>query len=137
VTTIGWTSDQLDRISEAQEMRIAGRRRDGSLRTPVIVWMVRVGDDLYTRSVNGADAAWFRGTRVRHEGHISAGGVDVGVDFLDVDGDENAINDAVDAAYRSKYGHYPSPVAAITSPSARGTTLKVVPHAGTPDLPEE
>jgi hypothetical protein len=48
--------------------------------------MVRVGDDLYTRSVNGADAAWFRGTRVRHEGHVSAGGVDADVDFLDVGG---------------------------------------------------
>ena len=137
MTMSAWTTDQLDRISGAQEMRIAGRRRDGSLRKPVIVWMVRVGDDLYTRSVNGADAAWFRGTRVRHEGHISAGGVDVDVDFLDVDGDENAINDVVDAAYRSKYGHYPSPVVAITSSHARATTLKVVPHAGTPDLPQE
>jgi hypothetical protein len=100
--TIGWTADKLDRISDAQEMRIAGRRRDGSLRNPV-----------------------------------SAGGVDIDVDFLDVDGDENAINDVVDAAYRSKYGLYPSPVAAIISPPARATTLKVVPHAGTPDLPQE
>jgi hypothetical protein len=133
----GWTTDQLERISEAPEMRIAGRRRDGSLRNPVIVWMVRVHDDLYTRSVNGADAAWFRGTRVRQEGHISAGGVDVDVNFVDVGGDEDAINGVVDAAYRSKYGHYPSPVAAITSPVARATTLKVVPHAGTPDLPQE
>ncbi|MDT5003266.1 MAG: hypothetical protein QOJ24_442 [Mycobacterium sp.] len=130
----GWTTNQLERISGAQEMRIAGRRRDGSLRKPVIVWMVLIGDDLYTRSVNGAGAAWFRGTRVRHQGHISAGGVDVDVDFLDVD--EDAIDDAVDAAYRSKYEQYPSPVAAITSPPARATTLKFVPHAGTPD-PQE
>jgi hypothetical protein len=118
VTASGWTTDQLDRIGDAQEMRIAGRRRDGSLRKPVIVWMMRVGDDLYTRSVNGADAAWFRGTRVRREGHISAGGVEVDVDFFDVDGDEDAFHDTVDAAYRSKYGQYPSPVAAITSPGA-------------------
>ena len=61
MTASGWTTDQLDRIGDAQELRIAGRRRDGSLRKPVIVWMVRVGDDLYTRSVNGSDAAWFRG----------------------------------------------------------------------------
>jgi hypothetical protein len=133
----GWSTDQLDRISGAQEMRIAGRRRDGSLRKPAIVWMVRVGDDLYTRSVNGAAAAWSRGTRVRHEGRISAGGVGVHVDFLDVDGDADAINDVIDAAYRSKYGRYPSPVAAITSPPARATTLKFVPHAGTPEPPQE
>ena len=137
MTASGWTTDQLDRIGDAQELRIAGRRRDGSLRKPVIVWMVRVGDDLYTRSVNGSDAAWFCATRVRHEGHISAGGVEVDVDFHDVDGDENAIHDAVDAAYRVKYRQYPSPVVAITSPAARATTLKFVPHAGTADLPQE
>ena len=96
MTTRGWTTDQLDRISEAQEMHIAARRPDGSVRKPVIVWMVRVGDDLYTGSVNGADAA-----------------------------------------YRAKYGQYPGPVAAITSPSARATTLKLVPHAGTPEPPKE
>jgi hypothetical protein len=39
-----WTSEQLDRIGSAREMRIAGRRRDGSLRNPVIVWMVRSDD---------------------------------------------------------------------------------------------
>jgi hypothetical protein len=64
VTT--WTSDELTRIDDADEMHIAATRRDGSLRTPVIVWMVRFGDDLYTRSVNGPDAAWFRGTRANH-----------------------------------------------------------------------
>ena len=56
-------------FSNAQEVRVAGTRTDGSLRNPVIVWAVRVGDDLYTRSVNGPDAAWFRGTRARqHHG---------------------------------------------------------------------
>jgi hypothetical protein len=132
----GWTTDQLERINGAQEMRIAGRRRDGSVRKPVIVWVVRVGGDLYTRSVNGADAAWFRGTRVRREGHIRAGGVETDIDFIDIDGDD-AIHDAVDAAYRAKYGQYPGPVTAITSPQARATTLKLVPHAEPPESPQE
>ena len=48
-----WTSDELTRLADADEMHIAGTRSDGSLRTPVIVWMVRLGDDLHTRSVNG------------------------------------------------------------------------------------
>jgi hypothetical protein len=38
--------------------------------------VVRLGDDLYVRSVYGRTGAWFRGTQVRHEGHIWAGGVD-------------------------------------------------------------
>jgi hypothetical protein len=121
-----WPKSQLDRLGEAQEVRIAGRREDGSLREPVIVWVVRVGDDLFTRSVNGADAAWFRGTRVRQQGHISADGVEADIEFVDIHVDD--VHDALDAAYRRKYGQYPGPVAAITSPLARATTLKLVPH---------
>ena len=62
---------------------IAGIRRDGSLRTPVIVWVVRVGDELYTRSVNGPDAAWFRGVQTRHRGQLSRGRCGGDVDFVD------------------------------------------------------
>ena len=32
--------------------------------------MVRQGDDLYVRSVNGPAASWFRGTRAHHEGLV-------------------------------------------------------------------
>ena len=30
----GWTSDELARIGTAEELRIASRRRDGTLRNP-------------------------------------------------------------------------------------------------------
>ena len=73
-----WTDTDLAHFGDAQEVRIAGMRRDGSLRSPVIVWVVRVGDELYTRSVNGPDAAWFRGVQLRHRGQLSAGGVVAG-----------------------------------------------------------
>jgi hypothetical protein len=105
-------------------MGIASVRRDGSLRDPVIVWVVRADDDIYTRSVNGRDAAWFRGTQVRHEGRIQAGGVDKDVTFVDVDG---GINDELDAVYRRKYG---DSIGAdhIVMPDARAATLKLVPR---------
>jgi hypothetical protein len=122
-----WTSDELTRLADADEMHIAGTRSDGSLRTPVIVWMVRLGDDLYTRSVNGPDASWFRGTRANHQGHISANGVERDVTFVDIDAGD-PINADLDAAYRAKYRRYSGPVASITSPLARSTTLKVIPQ---------
>lgn len=56
-----WTSDDLTRIGTEEEVRIASARPDGTLRKLVIVWLVRQGDDLYVRSVNGRGAAWFRG----------------------------------------------------------------------------
>ena len=64
------------------------------------IWVVRHGDDLYVRSINGRTAAWFRGTQVRHEGHISAGGVDKDVTF--VEETDPGINDELDAAYRTR-----------------------------------
>jgi hypothetical protein len=119
-----WTDADLTHFGDAQEVRIAGMRRDGSLRSPVIVWVVRLGDDLYTRSVNGPDAAWFRGAQVLHRGQVFAGRVVADVDFVD-GGD---VDDDLDAAYQRKYGRYPGPVKSITSPAARSTTLKLVPH---------
>jgi hypothetical protein len=74
-----WTNDELDKIAGADELRIASRRRDGTLNSPRIIWVVRYGDDLYVRSVNGRDSAWFRGSQVRREGHIQAGGGQVTV----------------------------------------------------------
>ena len=56
-----WTSDELTRIEAGDELEIASLRRDGTLRNPVTIWVVRLGDDLYVRSVNGRTSAWFRG----------------------------------------------------------------------------
>ena len=70
-----WTSDELDRIGGAVELEIAPARPDGTLRQPVTIWVVRHGDDLYVRSVNGRTSSWFRGAQARHEAHIEAGGV--------------------------------------------------------------
>src|SRR6266516_5756434 len=96
-----WTSDELNKIGAAEELRIASLRRDGKLRNPVTIWVVRVGDDLYVRSWKGRTGSWFRASQVRHEGHVQAGGVDRDVTF--VAGADDDINDQIDAAYRAKY----------------------------------
>lgn len=77
-----WTSEELNKIGTAEELRIASLRADGTLRKPVIIWVVRLRDDLYVRSVYGRGSAWFRGVRTRHEGHIRAGGVDKDVKLM-------------------------------------------------------
>jgi hypothetical protein len=51
-------SDELTKIGTAEELEIASLRHDGTLRSPVTIWVVRHGDDLYVRSVNGRTAAW-------------------------------------------------------------------------------
>src|SRR6266568_5116242 len=79
-----WTRNDLERIGAADELQLASFKEDGTLRKPVIIWVVRVGDDLYVRSYRGREGAWFRHTQLRHEGRISAGGMKKDVTFVDV-----------------------------------------------------
>jgi hypothetical protein len=55
-----WTSDELSKIGAADELELAPLRADGTLRDPVTIWVVRVGDDRYVRSYKGRTAAGFR-----------------------------------------------------------------------------
>jgi hypothetical protein len=121
-----WTSDELTRIGTATELEIASARRDGTLGKPRTVWVVRVGDDLYVRSMYGRAGGWFPGTQVRLEGHIRAGGVDKDVTFADADLD---LNDQIDAAYHDKYRRYGERIiGGVVNPGARAATIKLVPR---------
>ena len=107
-------------------MQIAALRADGTLRKPVTIWVVRLGDELYVRSVNGRTSAWFRGVEVRHAGRIWAGGIEKEVTFVEEAGPE--INEKIDAAYAAKYRRSPSSVEHINSPAARAATTRLVPQ---------
>ena len=64
----GWTADELATINDTGEVDVATRRQDGSLRTARIVWIVRHGDAMYVRSVNGTSAAWYQGVQTPPRG---------------------------------------------------------------------
>lgn len=67
----GWTHNDLERIGAAEELQLATFKKDGTLRKPVTIWAVRVGDDLYVRAYRGREGAWFRQAQLRHEGLLS------------------------------------------------------------------
>jgi hypothetical protein len=120
-----WTNDERDTIAAADELELASARRDGTLRKPVTIWVVRHGDDLYVRSVYGRTSAWFRRVQDRHEGHVHAGGVDKDVAFVEVDD----LKDEIDDAYRTKYRRYDARyVDPVVVPEAQAATLKLVPR---------
>lgn len=123
-----WTPEELARIQAAQELEIAPVRRDGTLRRPVPIWVVRAGDDLYVRAAYGDASGWHRVVRASRRARIRAGGVEKDVTVEEAHG---AVNDQVDAAYRSKYGRYPSIVDDITDAAHRATTLRLVPGTQT------
>ena len=122
-----WTSEELNRIGTAEELRIASLRRDSTLRKPVIIWVVRLGDSLYVRCVNGRVGAWFRGVQSRHKGRIWAGGVEKDVTF--VEESDHDINAKIDEAYLTKYHHYPQWVAPMVTPEVQAATIKLVPRS--------
>jgi len=120
-------SGELDRIERAEELALASQRRDGSLRDPVTMWVVRDGDELYVRSMYGRAGAWFRGTQTRRQGRIRSGGVEKDVSFV-IDTDP-ALNDRIDAAYRRKYRRYGDRiVGGVVNPASRDSTIKLVPR---------
>ncbi len=123
-----WTSEELNKFGNAEELQIITMRRDGTLRKPVTIWVVRVVDELYVRSWRGHNGAWFRGTQERQEGRIEAGGIEKDVSF--VAEEDPAINNLIDTAYRNKYKrHSTQYVDPMVAPTARATTIKLVPRA--------
>lgn len=121
-----WTATELDAIGRTEEIGIAALRPDGTLRKPVIIWIVRLEDELYIRSAYGRTAAWYRGTQACHTGRIKAGGVEKDVTFESA---EPARHDAIDAAFGTKYrGHPAQYVNMVLTREARSTTLRVAPR---------
>ncbi|WOC13307.1 DUF2255 family protein [Gordonia sp. MP11Mi] len=115
-----WTSEELDSLDSSQEIRVAGRRKDGTLRSFRIIWHVVVDGGLYARSVNGPDAAWYVGVRRQMAGAVQWNGHQCDVVYVD----DPSHDDAIDSAYRRKYGDG-SPTQALNRQPARGTTLRI------------
>ncbi len=122
----GWTSDELTRIGRAEELRIASRKTDGSLRKFVTIWAVREGDDLYVRSAYGSDNPWFRRALHAGNGRIQVGGVERDVAFQVT---EPEAASRITAAYHAKYDrHGPAIVGTVVSPDAERATLRLEPR---------
>ncbi len=122
-----WTPDELARIGRATELQISSRRRDGSLRPFVTIWVVRSGDDVYVRSAYGRENGWFRRALSSGEGRIRAGGVERDVAFEEPDA---AADPDLHAAYHAKYDRYgPAMVGTVVSPEAARSTLRLVPRS--------
>jgi hypothetical protein len=121
-----WTAEDLDTIGTADELEIAPLRADGSLRPYTTIWVVRVGDDLYVRSVRGRHGGWFRHALERGAGRIRIDGVDRDVTMAEP---ADADHDAIDRAYRSKYGGYPRAyVDPTVTADATAATLRLSPR---------
>jgi hypothetical protein len=122
-----WTDEELGRIGEAQELQLASERPDGTLRSYVTMWVVRVVDELYVRSAHGANNPWFVRAKASGVGRIRAGGVERDVTFAEPAPD---VHPDIDATYGGKYDrHGPAIVGTVVGPLAHGVTIRLVPRS--------
>jgi hypothetical protein len=120
-----WTAEELERLGNEDELQLSSERDDGSLRDAVIMWMGRLGDDIYVRSVKGRSGPCFRGTQTRRRGRISSAGVEHDVKFEDAD---RTLDGAIDAEYRRKYANEPQEwVDPVLTDQAQGSTIRLAP----------
>jgi hypothetical protein len=116
-----WTTDELDTLAAATELRISTRRPDGTLRPHVPIWVVRAGDGIYIRSYRGVGGGWFRRATAAGTAHIHAGNFD-GEVTVSLTG--TAARAEIDQAYRDKYAGYGRAyVEPMTAGTAAATTL--------------
>jgi hypothetical protein len=122
-----WTSDELDRVGNAEELQLASRRGDGTLRPYVTMWVVCAGNDVYVRSAYGPDNPWYRRARASGIGRIRAGGVERDVTFAAAAPDAHR---TIDAAYHAKYDRYgPAIVGSVVGDKAVPVTVRLVPSS--------
>ena len=120
-----WTKDELARIGGADELQLASRRSNGTLRPYTTMWVVRAGGDLYVRSAYGTNNPWYVRSRAAGAGRIRAGGVERDVTFGDAAADAHA---AIDAAYHAKYDSYgPKIVGSVVGSHAVAVAIRLVP----------
>ena len=122
-----WPAGELERIGASDELRLASRRPDGSLRPYVTMWVVRVGDELYVRSAYGPDNPWYRRATASGAGRVRAGGIERDVAFADA---TPGVQGDIDAAYHAKYDRYgPRIVGSVVGPNAHRVTVRLVPRS--------
>lgn len=113
-------------MDTAREFQIAPLRVDGTQRSWVQIWVVRVEDDLFVRSYTGPGGRWYRAALKTGKGLIKADGVEKDVDIFEEA--DPGLNKKIDDAYIAKYGRFPEYVAPMVSPEVQATTLKLLPR---------
>jgi hypothetical protein len=98
-----WTPEELDRISQAEELHLATARRDGGLSRYVTMWVVRAGENLNVRPAYGPGNPWYRRATDAGEGSVRAGGVERDVTLAPADA---AVQGDIGAAYHAEYDRY-------------------------------
>lgn len=99
---MSWTEADLTRIGGSHNFKISAAI-GGAFPKRTTVWVVRADDQLYVRPYFGSGSRWYAAAIQDPRGQVHADGTSYDVTFA-VLGDA-APNDAIDEAYKAKYGY--------------------------------
>ncbi len=119
--TAAWSSGDLERIGRADELQIAGKRADETLRRWVPIWVVCVGEQVYVRTWYRREDGWFGHVLDSRRARIRVPGLEADVAVEDVGDSGAGLRAGVDAAYRTKYGRYSGMERMVTAAAAAAT----------------
>jgi len=121
-----WSTDELRRIVDADDLKVLPLRADGiTHRTPTWIWCVAVDGELLVRAYHGRGSRRYQAAATQKSGRIIAAGTTREVVFDLVS--EGPIGDAIDAAYRAKYATSPY-LKPMVGASARSATVRIAPR---------
>jgi hypothetical protein len=122
-----WTAAELTVFGPAPELFLSARQPDGTLSPPATVWVVRVQDALYVRSVYGANDPFFLRAIGTGRASVLAGKAEheVALEQLAMTPAEFAV---IDAGFRAKYAVSPPAImGAIAGGLSAQATLRILP----------
>lgn len=122
-----WTSEQLRNLADARELHVSAPRAGATPRAWVPIWVVVVDDSVFVRRWYRRETGWYGRAVASGEAWVRVAGDPVQVRVTAV-GPREA--DAVDAAYRSKYGT--AAASSMVTDEAAASTLLLTP-ASDPD----
>lgn len=122
--TTAWSQAELTALGDADELQIAPRRGDGTLRPFTTIWVARADDTIVIRSFRGPAGGWYRHALASGQARIRTVGIERDVHLAAAD---TTARGEIDAAYRVKYGHSPY-LAPMLSTQAAAATLRLSPH---------
>jgi hypothetical protein len=127
-----WTPAEFVRIDNSDELQIASRRADGTLRRWVPIWVVHTGEHVYVRTWNRRDTGWFGAALRTRRARIRMPGLEVDVAVED-HGLDAELRAPVDTAYRTKYRRYgEASVHGMVTDDAAASTLRLIPERTSP-----
>ena len=122
-----WTAEQLQHIDATPELEISSGPDDGKPRRWLPIWVVRVDGQVYVRTWYRRSTGWFGRAVASRTARIRVPGVEADVSVEDLG--DHAPTDAVNQAYRAKYGG--GGTGGMVTEEAVATTLRLTPTSCT------